>query len=341
LFRLSLFVLLLFSGCSAGSVKTRYCSDVGDCVADQVCKLNRCVSANSGKQKNNNEKSSCQSNDDCQEGTWCTDEGCSPSKDIACSQNEDCPPDSNCDTSKGTCSLPKGNNNQSNKCHKNSDCKSGEECSQSNQCERKTDGSCKTEGDCRSGEYCYQGAGKCKALPEKVKIQIEGAVIAPGKEDGTQWDAGFFGAKKVPAGVIKGILTAATGISGGTAAIIAPILSKMSESAIEALKKPDVTGTATLIFPKGFESVHLSKIQDSFTPKWTDSGWSNVSFTSDLKVRVSLEDSDLRLNDPIGDAILTYKHFLAALKSGEIYFVQVLGQTSNQAVFISISVSSE
>ncbi len=170
-------------------------------------------------------------------------------------------------------------------------------------------------------------------------VTITDAIIAPGKADGTSWD----GTVTIPSGVLQALGDALAGGDpvGGTLAVLArPALN----NAISSLDKPDALGWAqATVFGTVGQSIWLADeadaIQDSYTPIWPY-GWyyTNVPIDSDVRIGVTLIDSDLVNDDPIGTAKINSTDLKDALAAQDKFYVRVDSQTDGQLLFIGITV---
>ena len=70
-------------------------------------------------------------------------------------------------------------------------------------------------------------------------------------------------------------------------------------------------------------------------------GWVDIPFSTSLRVRVSLSDSDVLLDDTVGTAEIGYADLLEALAVGKTVPIGVADQTSNQLLFVDISVQPQ
>jgi hypothetical protein len=170
-------------------------------------------------------------------------------------------------------------------------------------------------------------------------VQIVDAIIAPGKADGTAWD----GTVTIPDSVLNALGTALAGGDpvGGTLAVLAgPDLN----NAISTLDKPDAYGWAqATIFGSTGYAYYLAQpseaVQDNYTPIWPEVWqYPNVPIDSDVRILVTLVDSDLVNDDPIGAAEINSTDLINALAAQKKYEVRVDDQTDGQLLFIGISV---
>jgi hypothetical protein len=172
-----------------------------------------------------------------------------------------------------------------------------------------------------------------------VSVQIIDAIIAPGKADGTAWD----GTVPIPDSVLNALGTALAGgdpVGGSLAVLAGPDLN----NAISSFDKPDAYGLAqATVFGVTGDAYSLAQpteaVEDNYTPIWPDVWrYVNVPIDSDVRILVSLWDSDLVNDDPIGAAEINSADLMNALAAQRKYEVRVEDQTDGQLLFIGISV---
>src|SRR5262249_32026391 len=135
--------------------------------------------------------------------------------------------------------------------------------------------------------------------PPLVSVTLVGLTAAPLKADGTCWD---------PFCSISGQDGQRLGAALAALNPYAAVLSVLSPLMLEALSKPDIAGTATLLVggaPK--QPFALPQRKDTFTPQW-DVTWRHVPLdgTAVLTVTVADMDPDIPLSDddPMGTFII-------------------------------------
>lgn len=187
-------------------------------------------------------------------------------------------------------------------------------------------------------------AGAASVLPDSVTIEMLGALIGPGKSDGTEWD----GPGKIPDDVVTGLATALGSPE------IAPILNFAQGAAYQALSKPDPYGIAQLNWDgSGFDpaqTISLATVdnnrQDTFTPDWPMDasgalpGWATVPFTPDLQIRVDLDDEDLTAPDHIGTVTIDFPDLKKAWESKKSYWI-LTGDPTKQLLAVQVQVTGK
>ena len=172
-----------------------------------------------------------------------------------------------------------------------------------------------------------------------MSVQIVDAIIAPGKADGTAWD----GTVTIPNSVLNALGTALAGgdpVGGSLAVLAGPDLN----NAISSLDKPDAYGWAqATTFGVSGDEYWLAQpseaVQDNYMPTWPETWrYVNIPIDSDVRILVTLTDSDLVNDDPIGAAEINSTHLMSALAAQTKYEVRVDDQTDGQILFIGISV---
>jgi hypothetical protein len=104
-----------------------------------------------------------------------------------------------------------------------------------------------------------------------------------------------------------------------------------------SVEKPDAMGYAELYSGGKFTKVELEKRQDSFTPEW-NVRWPKVRLETATRLSVHLRDADLKFDDDIGSFDIGYDEFVKALRSQQVFQVQVDSMTNKQVLFAGISV---
>ncbi|MDX9723358.1 MAG: hypothetical protein RBU37_21600 [Myxococcota bacterium] len=190
------------------------------------------------------------------------------------------------------------------------------------------------------------GQASCDSLDScscvrTIALDLVGAVVGPGKSDGTGWDSG-----EVPEEAWSALAQATT---GDPAEIVSRVLQAVSSSTIGALSKPDVKGTANVNIDGWYDpgnELTLDAIEDNFQPVWTSgNAYINLSLKTSLRLRVTLVDEDVLNHDPIGTVELTAQDIRAALAAGTTHSIFVGDQTPNrnrpQILIITISVREQ
>ena len=195
---------------------------------------------------------------------------------------------------------------------------------------------------CPSLQYCDSNRQSCQALPSLVTVLLNGAVLGPCKYDNTPWD----GTCSIGPEVAKGLVSALADVSPYTA-VLSYLSGPVVSTAITATCKPDPFGTA-MIFAGGSWELEQPIVEESDTfvsgTKTTSGaplGWVDIPFSTSLRVRVSLSDSDVLLDDTVGTAEIGYADLLEALAVGKTVPIGVADQTSNQLLFVDISVQPQ
>lgn len=142
------------------------------------------------------------------------------------------------------------------------------------------------------------------------------------------------------------LTTVGNALAGGdpVGVVLAALAGPALNSAIGTLDKPDAYGWAqATVFGAIGDSYWLAQpadaVPDNYTPIWPY-GWhyQNVPIDSDLRIGVTLMDSDLVNDDPIGTAEINSTDIQDALTAQQKFYVRVDDQTDGQLLFIGISV---
>jgi hypothetical protein len=171
-----------------------------------------------------------------------------------------------------------------------------------------------------------------------VSVSIKSAIIAPGKTDGTNWD----GLGDVDPDLAQSVAVALLGPSPAAA-----VLGAYAAPAVAALDKPDPYGDAQAIaFGVIGKPVALATfdapISNTFNPIWR-LGWSytNVPIDSDVRIGITLWDSDLVDDDPIDAVELNSQDLKDALAAQQVFDVRVDDQGQHQLLFVGVSVTQQ
>jgi hypothetical protein len=179
------------------------------------------------------------------------------------------------------------------------------------------------------------GGGDAGYSGRLVTVKIIDAVIAPGKKDGTDWDDSGI----VDPAVAQAISEALVGPTP-----LADVLAALANPALAAVDKPDPFGSAQLtVYGMIMEQVALETrdgaIADTFIPTWPRAWhYRNIPIDTDVRIGIDLWDQDLVDDDPIGHAEINSNELNAALTAQEKLEIQVSDQTSDQLLFVGITV---
>jgi hypothetical protein len=169
-----------------------------------------------------------------------------------------------------------------------------------------------------------------------VTVELQSALIGPGKLDHTSWDGN---GEMVSTEIWSNLASALAGASPYTAAaglLVNPVLA--------GTRAPDAMGTARLDIGQSVGQPLIladasSNIEDSYSPSWaTPALWGNVPLDQNVRIKVDLTDEDLLNHDSIGVAEINSSHLVDALAAGKVYHVPVADQTNQQILFLGISV---
>jgi hypothetical protein len=171
-----------------------------------------------------------------------------------------------------------------------------------------------------------------------VSIQIVDAIIGPAEDaQGTPWD----GPGTVDPSIIENVSEALVGANPA-----ATVLAVLANPALAVFDPPDPYGTVQAtafgvtgpIYP-GLAS-SANPVPNTYNPIWPTGGftYTGVPIDRDVRITVSLKDSDLVFDDTIGVAVMNSDDFKAALAARQKYEVPVSDQTNNLLLFIGIEV---
>lgn len=140
------------------------------------------------------------------------------------------------------------------------------------------------------------------------------------------------------------LVTAASGLStAGMGALTAYV----SNQFIQGSAAPDVYGYAQFVgpdLPTGWSALRLSlaspsaPVADNYYPTFSGGpGFHGVKVERGDVVRITLYDSDLSSDDPMGVVEVTDQDIAAAAASEGVYAVEVAAKTLNQVLLVQIS----
>jgi hypothetical protein len=182
-----------------------------------------------------------------------------------------------------------------------------------------------------NAEGCAE-AGK-PGVPRIATVELQGAVIGPGKVTRETWDAS---GEEIPTDVWSQLATALAGSNPYTA-----VAALLVNPVLAGTKAPDPFGTARLdVGPTIGMTVMLpeANMEDTYTPSWSSVIWTGVPLDRDVRLKVDLTDEDLLNHDPIGSAEINTSHLLEALAARTAFHVPVANQSRDQLLFLKVSV---
>ncbi|MCU0687983.1 MAG: hypothetical protein MUF34_38020 [Polyangiaceae bacterium] len=183
-------------------------------------------------------------------------------------------------------------------------------------------------------------ACSCASYPERVRITVVDATIAPYRANGEAWDG--FG--RAPLSLVQtlGRVLAPPGRPPEGPALGAAVATLLAEAALSGLEAPDPGGWAEL-YAGGFpRRLALPTRNNTLRPLWDRVEWVGVPFRRDLRMRLSLEDvDDFSANEAVGIVELGYDDLARAYESGQIYQVRLAERSSNQWLFVGVSVAAD
>jgi hypothetical protein len=165
-------------------------------------------------------------------------------------------------------------------------------------------------------------------------VSFLGLLVGPGKVDGTQWDG--------PGGTVsaEGWQEVATAL--GASDPYAAVIGVLAGPTIQALEKPDCGGSVVLTSSAGTGTdFELVKKQDTFTPQWIGATWEHVPLDDSARIRATVVDRDLFVDDPMGVFEIHSGWIQTAIMNGKVWPVPVHDQTNKQILFALISAQAE
>lgn len=194
---------------------------------------------------------------------------------------------------------------------------------------------CRVDSQCGGGLSCTEGT--CE--PTRVGIYPVNALVAPGKADGTEWDADRY----LPRWVWDELDAARRqGVSS--------LYAFMADMRRMDWTRPDPYGYGFLstdgyryderytvaLAERGYQDL------DVFDPEWRGAvGWSGVRFDTRLMVALDIWDEDVRSDEDIGFVELDFWALREALHRGGVTYFDVYDQTAGQLLLVGVEVVPE
>lgn len=168
--------------------------------------------------------------------------------------------------------------------------------------------------------------------PETVNVSVVGILVGI-KSNRLAWDGpGTLSNDNV--GAISEAMVGTGNLYGAAAVQVANLASA-------GFQPPDVGGHVDVYSARATTSLDLAKVQDSYTPTWSDASIGGVPLDRSVRIRVTLYDRDLVDDDPMGVVELNLDDLRAAYEAGRIHHVRVDDQSNGQVLFVDISVRGE
>lgn len=181
------------------------------------------------------------------------------------------------------------------------------------------------------------GTGDDFVPPSEVSIQIRETVVRPWDHNNEQWD-GVSGVSSEDIQALAEILASIDPYAGAAAYI--------ADLANRGWGLPDPWGYAELFIDGQWspDIMPLGNIDTNFdntcVSPW-NVGWDRVPIQETMKVHVELYEEDLQYDDPIGNVELNYSDLMDAVKSNQVFNVQVSDQGQGAILFVGISVTAQ
>jgi hypothetical protein len=179
---------------------------------------------------------------------------------------------------------------------------------------------------------CGRPSEPSAELPAFVNVEVRQALLGPSKVGGNAWD----GLGRLDSSGQSLVLQAL-----GKGDPIAELAVVFANPALAALEKPDPAGSVRCMSgPAEIQRLTLPKVKDTFTPIWTGAAMPRVPLAPTTRLEVDLWDKDLAVDDPMGASTITHADLVSALREGIVHRVRVAEQTSNQVLFVDVSVTA-
>ncbi len=171
-----------------------------------------------------------------------------------------------------------------------------------------------------------------------VSVVIIDSIVAPGMDDGTNWD----GLGDVDPAITQAVAVALVGPNPA-----AKVLAILGDAALTNIDKPDPFGDAYVTAfgipnaPGDLARVDFP-VPNTFNPIW-HAGWffPNIPIDSDARVTIGLWDADLLDHDPIDAVQINSQDLKDALAAQQTFPVRVDDQGKHQLLFVGISVAQQ
>lgn len=173
----------------------------------------------------------------------------------------------------------------------------------------------------------------CSAAAPKTqwaRVQLTDVTVGVTKAGGEPWDGLGPGLAASDLAALAEALDAGDAVQALTEVLARPVF--------ESMDKPDVVGKASLAMGQG-QAVTLrlegqdDTLRPSFDPKPT---WHHVPLDGSARIEVTLLDSDLTADDPIGTFVISSRALAEAARRGTVHQVRVAEQTGKTVLFVGV-----
>ncbi len=169
-----------------------------------------------------------------------------------------------------------------------------------------------------------------------MTVLITEVMVGPGTVDGMAWD----GSRAIDPALIRQIASALLSIDPWSA-----VIAILGGGLLDYYESPDPYGWAEIsvggvFYPEAawWLATEVDNAEDTYIMA-TQGGWEGVPLDEDVRIAVTLYDEDLVNDDYMGRVELNSQDLRAALNARRIYAVPVHAQSSNQLLFVRISVT--
>ena len=190
---------------------------------------------------------------------------------------------------------------------------------------------CAVDHQCAAGLVCFSGT--CE--PERVSLYVHGALVAPGRADGREWDADY----ELPPSVW-------VDLGDARRAGVGALFDFMDWVARSGISAPDVFGFGYLALDGVWDERQTldlgSTRPDAFEAIWSrPAGWTDVPLHEGLWVGVDLFDEDWDGDESIGMVTIDAWGLREALHRGGVVWFDTYEVTEGQLLLVGIEVVSE
>lgn len=174
----------------------------------------------------------------------------------------------------------------------------------------------------------FTNASEASESPaEKYNICLTGLAVSPAKSDGSKWDGwGKISSEQKIA--LNGLLQFLKTPQAFVADVLVDVF---ANPLLKNLQRPDLHGEAKLDGDVRLIASPQSPLTGTIV-RWDCEGvqWKNVVLHNDTRIRVTIQDKDVRKSEFVGTVNLNFKHLKNAYDAAEVVFVN----TSNQDAHI-------
>lgn len=167
-----------------------------------------------------------------------------------------------------------------------------------------------------------------------MRIEVLGVALMPGRTPTESWD----GTQTPDAQAWELVGVAATGVPGVGSAVKA-----VTDLTISVTDKPDIAGFVEIWTGDAWDTLEVTKQQDTFITAWTDAVWESVSLSDETSLRLRLFEVDVLNDDEIPAFTVSSAALAEAWVGGGAYWIEgdaILDQTMGGVLGVQLQVLS-